>query len=81
LTEKGVSYVEKLLNIFLPRTEVSGAQSLNAGSKRAMLLNNLVEYHKIYTAIVALGEKSNKTLSLEKLAEVMRPSPGEQSLI
>ncbi|MCC6010758.1 MAG: hypothetical protein LM588_07235 [Fervidicoccaceae archaeon] len=75
LTESGVSYVEKLLNILLPRTEVSGIQSLDTRSKRAMLLNNLVESHYIYTAIVALGEKSDKTLSLEKLAEVMGLSP------
>lgn len=77
LTERGISCVKKLLNILLPRTEVSvsGAQSFNARSKRAMLLNNLVESHYIYTAIVALGEKSDKTLSLEKLAEVMGPSP------
>ncbi|MCC6010715.1 MAG: hypothetical protein LM588_07005 [Fervidicoccaceae archaeon] len=75
LTKRGVSCVEKLLNILLPRTEVSGAQSLNTRSKRAMLLDNLVESHYIYTAIVALGEKSDKTLSLEKLAEVMGLSP------
>jgi len=75
LTKRGVSYVEKLLNILLPRTEVSGVQSLDTRSKRAVLLNNLVESHYIYTAIVALGEKSDKTLSLEKLAEVMGLSP------
>jgi hypothetical protein len=67
LTERGISYVEKLLNILLPRTEVSGIQSLDTRSKRAMLLDNLVESHYIYTAIVALGEKSDKTLSLRSL--------------
>lgn len=75
LTEKGISYVEKLLNILLPRNETTNVQNLDTRSKRTMLINNLVESYYIYNAIVALGERKDKTLSLDRLAQAMGLSP------
>lgn len=71
LTDKGSSYVQKLVSLLSPQATTNLPSSIDSRMKRALILNNLIEAHYIYTAITTLAKTSNKTLSIDKLAKEM----------
>lgn len=71
LTEKGNAYVKKLESLLAPQSAIKVDSDLDYKTKRALILNNIVEAHYIYTAITALGKSPTKALSLDKLAREM----------